>query len=352
MKCLPIVFVGFLMLASTPAADAQTLRLAWDPNPEPEVAGYVIEFGSASRQYTQSVKVGKVTQWAMKGLAIGHTYYFAVRAYTANGVMSPQSAEVAAVVPVLSTDLIWRHKTTGAIARWKMNQTNQLSGTLIEPNLTVDPKWQIAGTGDFNRDNESDIVWQHADGWISVWFMRDSAMMSGQLFDTPQVDPSWKISTVADMDNDGYADLVWRRSTDGAVAVWFMTGTRVRDGRLLEPSYVPDLNWVISGAGDMNGDGYPDLLWRHATHGSLSVWFMRGYQQLSGKSLTPDTLADFNWRIVAMADVDEDTLADIIWQHSDGRLAAWVMNGTSLVRGLALNPGRVSDVGWQIVAGR
>ena len=33
------------------------------------------------------------------------------------------------------------------------------------------PSWQINGTGDFNGDNKSDILWQAYNGTPAVWFM-------------------------------------------------------------------------------------------------------------------------------------------------------------------------------------
>jgi Fibronectin type III domain/FG-GAP-like repeat len=352
------ILSAILLLSFGSVAGAQSVRLAWDANRESDVVGYTIDFGTASRQYTGHLTVGKVTAWTVPGLTVGQTYYFAVRALNAAGISSAPSTEVSTRV-LQSTGLIpgrselfWRHTTTGGIARWVLDGITQVGGSLVGPGTVADANWQMVGSGDFNGDGETDIVWQHTDGWISVWLLRGTTLLDGRLFQPDRVDPVWRITAVADLDNDGKSDLIWRHRTNGYVSVWFMNGTSMREGQLLEPGQVADLDWVIVGAADFDGDGHGDLLWRHATNGWMSIWFMNGYRQLSGRSLTPNGVSDLNWRVAALTDVSADGRADIIWQHTDGRLSAWVMNGTSLVSGDALNPAQVVDLGWRISTGR
>ena len=33
------------------------------------------------------------------------------------------------------------------------------------------PSWQVKGTGDFNGDGKSDILWQGSDGTPAIWMM-------------------------------------------------------------------------------------------------------------------------------------------------------------------------------------
>ena len=341
----------FLLFASV--AHAQSVTLAWDPNPEPDVSGYVLKFGTASRSYASAVSVGKVTQWTVEGLTIGQTYYFVVQAVNSAGLSSPLSAEVAATVRSLTSrsDLMWRNSKTGEIVRWVMNGKNIVSGDYIGPGKVADLGWQITGTGDFNRDGEADLIWQHTDGRVAAWLMRGLTLLDARSLTPAQVDPVWRIVGVADMDRDGQSDLLWRHTTAGYAAVWYMNGTTLRDGTMIEPGQVP-LEWKIAGAGDFNGDGKPDLLWRNATTGSLAVWLMNSWKQIAGLSLSPDRVADLGWNVAAITDVNNDRGADIIWQHADGRLAVWIMNGTSLVDGASLNPAQVTDTNWRLVAGR
>jgi hypothetical protein len=352
---VPAAAMFMLLLAST--AQAQIVRLAWDPSPDTSVTGYILEYGTASRQYQNRVTVGNVTSYGLQGLPIGQTYYFAVRAVNAAGMQSAPSGEISTTVAQWLgklpgwSDLIWRN-TNGTIARWILNGVNQVSGLSVGPGNVADTNWQIVGVGDFNADGESDIVWQHTNGSFAVWLMRGPALLEGRFFTPGQVAPAWHIATIADLDGDGSPDLVWRNTTDGSVAVWYMSGTTMRQSRLLSPSVVADQNWVIVGSGDFNADGRVDLLWRHNQTGQLAAWLMNSYQQLAGVYLSPSTISDRNWRIAAVVDINGDWKADIVWQHTDGHLAAWLMNGTTLITGTGLIPGQVPDTNWRIVTGR
>jgi hypothetical protein len=222
----------------------------------------------------------------------------------------------------------------------------------VGPGSVADLAWKIVGAGDFNADGETDIIWQHDTGTFAVWLMRGSALLEGRVLQPNQVDPRWRVAAVTDLDGDGSPDLIWRHTGDGSVAVWYMNGLTMRQGRLLDPGSVPDQSWTIAGAGDFNADGRNDILWQHRTTGVLAAWLMNGHRQVAGVYLTPDRVADLNWRIVAVVDVNGDFRADVIWQHTNGQLSAWVMNGTTMGGGMGLNPGQVSDTAWRIVAGR
>lgn len=72
--------------------------LAWDPNQEPDLAGYKLYYGTSSGSYQQSLNVGNLTQYSLGGLQDGVTYFFAVTAYDTEGNESGYSNEVSARV--------------------------------------------------------------------------------------------------------------------------------------------------------------------------------------------------------------------------------------------------------------
>ena len=73
---------------------AAQIRLAWDPNTEPDVAGYKIYYGTSSKSYTGSVDVGNVTSCTLTGLKKGETLFIAVTAYNTSWSESSYSSEV------------------------------------------------------------------------------------------------------------------------------------------------------------------------------------------------------------------------------------------------------------------
>jgi hypothetical protein len=101
--------------------------------------------------------------------------------------------------------------------------------------------------------------------------------------------------------------------------------------------------------GDVNGDGRTDLLWHHHADGRLSAWLMNGTTLVSGTALTPSALADINWKVAGSGDLNSDGHVDLVWQNvADGRVAVWLMNGLTMQSGALLSIPSVPDLNWKI----
>ena len=71
------------------------MTASWNANPESDIAGYKLSYGTSSGSYTTTIDVGKVTSTVLT-VADGQKYYFAVRAYNSSGFTSSYSTEVSA----------------------------------------------------------------------------------------------------------------------------------------------------------------------------------------------------------------------------------------------------------------
>lgn len=83
-----------------------SINLAWDSNPEPNIAGYKVYYGIASQLYSETQDAGNETATTVEGLMIGTTYYFAVSAYDSDAFESSLSAEVSQIAGASPTPTI------------------------------------------------------------------------------------------------------------------------------------------------------------------------------------------------------------------------------------------------------
>lgn len=88
------VLIACLLCIQTMGIRA-SVTLAWDPSPDTNVAGYYLCQGLSSGNYTlTNTLVGPITNFVVSGLVTGQVYFFAVAAYSADGLMSDFSNEV------------------------------------------------------------------------------------------------------------------------------------------------------------------------------------------------------------------------------------------------------------------
>ena len=193
--------------------------------------------------------------------------------------------------PVISSgtggaDVEWQDGIGGPLAAWAMNgaqiasgQEITFQGNVVAPNAS----WSVAGIGDFNGDDNSDLLWRNQNGTLVDWSLNGSQITSAQdvTFQGSPAAPnsSWNVAGIGDFNGDGKSDILWR-NTNGTVAEWTMNGSQVTSGRDVTFQgnvLAPNATWSVAGIGDFDGDGKSDVLWRN-TDGTLAEWTMNGSQ--------------------------------------------------------------------------
>ena len=250
------------------------------------------------------------------------------------------------------SDLLWHHQTTGELYTWLMGGTRAAAGSYLTPSRFTDTRWQIPGLADFNGDGTLDILWRRrATGELYTWLMGRTGSISGSYLQPSRcADMRWQIRGVRDLNGDGHPDILWRHLGTGDIYVWLMNGAVRVSTTTLTPAKVADTRWRIRGLGDFDGDGATDILWHHEDTGSLYVWYLRGLVKRSGSALTPARPSDARWRIARVSDLDGDGDPDILWHHPrTGELYVWSLDGVVVTSGSHLTPARFSDTRWKIV---
>ena len=205
-------------------------------------------------------------------------------------------------------DILWRDYSadvySGFNCIWYMN------GAGVEsygyPDRVMDLDWRIVGTGDFDGDGNTDILWRNTGtgqftGFNCIWYMSGGAVV-GYAYPDRVTDLEWEIVGTGDFNGDGNTDILWRNTGGGQFAgfncIWYMSGGAVSG--YAYPDRVLDLNWKIEGTGDFNRDGYTDIVWRYYGSGGIQgyncVWYMQNDRMIGIDY--PMSVPDTNWRIV------------------------------------------------------
>jgi FG-GAP-like repeat/Calx-beta domain len=242
-------------------------------------------------------------------------------------------------------DILWRNDTNGEVQVWQMDGTTLTTSTTLgweNTNGVPITDWKIAGTGDFNNDQKSDILWRHDDGRVAIWQMDGTAITSASA-GIATVATTWKIAGTGDFNGDSKSDILWRND-DGSVAIWQMDGTTITPASAIIAN--PGTDWRIAGTGDFNGDSKSDILWRN-DDGSVAIW------QMDGTTITPASAIIANpgtdWKISGTGDFNGDSNADILWRNDLGSVAIWQMDGTTITPASAILSS-VPTTDWKIAA--
>jgi hypothetical protein len=92
--------ISAFLIAFSTVVYASTVTLAWDQNPESDIAGYKVHYGTFTASYDYSVDVGNYTSCTISDLQEGTTYYFAATAYNSQLNESDFSEELAYTIPI------------------------------------------------------------------------------------------------------------------------------------------------------------------------------------------------------------------------------------------------------------
>lgn len=98
LKKIAIINLFLFFFFSINISLAADISIMWDPNNEPDIAGYKVYYGTRSRTYENSINVGNVTSYTLNNLKLDTIYFLAVTAYDTNGLESDYSEEIGVMI--------------------------------------------------------------------------------------------------------------------------------------------------------------------------------------------------------------------------------------------------------------
>jgi len=329
-----LLSIVFLLLAGVGTLGAQTVTVAWDPNPERDLASYVVHWGTRSGAYSSRATVPATqTSWVSPALTPGATYYFAVQAVNVDGLASSLSEEV-------STNIAPTGRSTGAGTGAGAGASSLVAGDFSgsgRTDLTVFRRsrgeWFVRGLGmvislggpqdvpvpgDYDGDGLTDIaVWSPETGVWSILKSADSYNPSTMIQVRWGEQASGDIPVPADYDGDGRLDIAVWRPTNGT---WYV----LRSSAQYSWSSCWTVQWGVGASGDVpvpgdfDGDRRADIgVWRPGS----GMWFVLRSSEnyrTSGFLLVQWGAGD-SGDIPVPADYDGDSRTDIgVWRPGNG----------------------------------
>ena len=208
----------------------------------------------------------------------------------------------------------------------------------------------VSGAGDVNHDGFDDLVvlssfgvGETSVGRATVIFGKASGLTTVNVANLPSTEGFIlqnamfgfgfvSVSNAGDVDRDGYADLIIGSPFGSNGGAAFVVSTRAV------------LNGVNS---DFNGDGRSDVLWRN-DGGTLHEWL----GQVDGSFVDNVNYVDLNpvafWHLAGTADFNGDGHSDILWRGDDGTVQEWLGQNSG---GFSDNAAHVNvnpGLGWHI----
>jgi hypothetical protein len=223
------------------------------------------------------------------------------------------------------SDVIVRQTSTGNLYLYPGN------GTSLGARLRIGAGWNVMSAitrfGDFNRDGHEDLIArERATG--ALWLYRGTG--TGFLPRLKIGRIGWnamrEITPVGDLNGDGFPDLLAVQTSTGTLFLYPGRGTGFGTRRSLGTGW--NALSELTGVGDFNRDGRVDLIARQSSNGIL--WLYPG----RATGLGPRVQVGAGWNsmrdLVGVGDFDRDGLNDLVAvENATGRLFRYPWRTTS-----------------------
>ncbi len=188
----------------------------------------------------------------------------------------------------------------------------------------------VAGAGDVDADGYDDIIigaygYNDSTGRAYVYSGRSGELLKTFTGDAVQDHFGWSVDGAGDVNNDGYADLIVgapyndvAASAAGRVYVYSGFNDSLLYSYIGEQVSFEYFGWSVAGAGDVNNDGYDDFV--IGAYGNDDIAPAAGrmyvYSGLNGSLIftkTGEATSDFfGFSVSGAGDVDNDGYDDVI----------------------------------------
>jgi hypothetical protein len=212
---------------------------------------------------------------------------------------------------------ILMHRDVGATRTSTIERMGPDGVEAAVPIGTIGNEWFVVGTGDFNNDNDGDVL-LHKDVGATRSFlildMQNNVVQAG--LPAGAVGTDWQVDGLGDFDNDGDSDIVMHQDVG---AIRNLTIFQMQNSGVVTTSSLGALgnDWQIDGVGDFDKDGDADILMRRD---SLDVRNLTVLEIQNNTVLAAHSLGNIgnNLSVGGVGDFDLDGDADVSLHFDTG----------------------------------
>ena len=323
------------------------IRHRTDGYPANSGDGSLIYSGTAQEfEHADADASGTVTNYYTIWGDDGTPYASLGSSFTATGLSDPGKARV-----------LWT-RSTGEVFTWNLKTNGTRKSSAFVLSGKVDPAvWKTCGFADIDGDGASDLLWTRVTGEVVYWLLNTDGTLRTSGYVTPgnaTRSGYYAAAGMGDIDGDGTADVIWVGS-GGEVGYWLLNanGTMKSGGAVTAGNATRSGYYKAAAMADINGDGSADLLWV-GNGGEVGYWLLNanGTLKTAGAVTSGNATRSGYYRVAGMGDINRDGTADIIWFGGGGEVGYWLLNpnGTLKTAG-AVTPTKLTPTGYWRAAG-
>lgn len=205
-------------------------------------------------------------------------------------------------------DLFVQDNATGSFYSIDISSGSAVWNTVVN-NVTAD--WKVIDIRDFSRDGGLDVLIRNQSTGVLLSADLSQSGAFEQWTTVANLGTGWRTVAAGDFDRDGVAEIAVQRISDGLSYYVDMD----EDGFAGWGSIAGGLGteWIMKAAGDLTGDGFVDVVFQSNVTGNVWYTNMAGG---AGNSWGVVANGMSGWDVVGVADVRNDSFADVIMRET------------------------------------
>ena len=170
--------------------------------------------------------------------------------------------------------------------------------------------------GDYNGDGRDDFIFVRDQDYVCRLSQESGVSSQEIVISNMPTPPEWHLAAQGDFNGDGNTDFLFRH-TDNLWQFVPMEGCSTLESARQDNISIAEDDWRIVGVRDLNADNRDDLVLRDDT-GSWLITIMDGAEVLSTVNSPAGLPKDTSWYVIGIDDFDTDEGLDILLKHRNG----------------------------------